>query len=343
MTSKLARLRENRALQQQLDRAVELHNTGESQEAIVEYRAFLAAMIQRGEAEHPNALIAATNLALLLAASGQAEEAAALCESTTNSYESTYGPYSEKTLESRSNLGRILHTLGRFTEAAAQHEFVLTNADAGSPLAIGSRWQLGYAMSKLGRLDEAESQMRGVVEELTTLDGPTLQARLVLGDLLNEHEKYEEALSEYAAVVAAGAEQELVTRSAHLGRATTLAALGRYGEAEAECELAIAGNHPLDEMARLQRARIRTERGDLEAAEDDLQALWDECENEWGTDAIITWGVREAYGLLLIEVERFDEAVELLTQVAAKWTNVHGPQSTQALRARQALDRATRH
>lgn len=226
------------------------------------------AIVERGAGpDHPDALIARSNLGAVLLYQGQAREAVHLLEAATAGLERLRGPDDQDVLASLSVLGNALQGLGRTEEAeqvlrrvATSRERLLGAEDARTLLAQGN---LAVLLRGTGRPGEAELLLRRVIEVRRRLAGPddrqVLLTEINLIDLLTGAGRFDEAEAlALNALERADRQQDdpATLVNALNGLGLLYFAQGRHGEAEpilvrslSASEAAFGANHPTTLLA----------------------------------------------------------------------------------------------
>lgn len=197
-----------------------------------------------GEAERPETLTAANNLALLLLRMGRHAEAEELCVSTVAAQRRVLGDAHPSTLTSIHNLGLVFNAQRRFPEAETQFRASVAGWRAlkrdQDPCLLTSMRYLGVLLVNSGRAEESVPYLRDAWNGLRATLGEdqriTLQVASNLEDALRAARRLEETESL--------ARQCLPLRRKALGdrdpdtlesiraHASTLRLLGRFDEAE---------------------------------------------------------------------------------------------------------------
>ena len=211
------------------------------------------------------------------------------------------GPDHPDTLDSRSNLARVLAARAdraRLEEAEAEYRAVLEARTRvlgpDHPDTLDSRSNLARvlaARADRARLEEAEAEYRAVLEARTRVLGPdhpdTLDSRSNLARVLAtraDRARLEEAEAEYRAVLEARTRalgpDHPDTLDSRSNLALVLADRGRLEEAEAEYRAvleartrALGPDHPDTLDSRSNLARVLATRGRLEEAEAEYRAV----------------------------------------------------------------------
>ena len=202
------------------------------------------------------------------------------------------GPDHPDTLDSRSNLARVLAARGRPEEAEAGYRAVLEARTRvlgpDHPDTLDSRSNLARVLADRGRLEEAEAGYRAVLEARTRVLGPdhpdTLDSRSNLARVLADRGRLEEAEAGYRAVLEARTRvlgpDHPDTLDSRSNLARVLADRGRLEEAEAgyravlEARTRVLGpDHPDTLDSRSNLARVLAARGRREEAEAEYRAV----------------------------------------------------------------------
>ncbi len=157
------------------------------------------------------------------------------------------------------NLGNLLHEVGRDAEA----EPLLRRAARLDPALAEAHNSLALLLQRQGRAREALECYRSAVAKRPAYAA----APNNLGTLYRELGQLDEAVAQYRAALDQG--ESLETRS---NLAALLERANRLDEAAVEAERALSLD-PRDPAARVTLAKLRSRRGDAEAARRDYQAL----------------------------------------------------------------------
>jgi tetratricopeptide (TPR) repeat protein len=219
----------------------------------------------------------------------------------------------------------------------------------GHPSSIRAWEVLAGCAHDQGRLDDAESAYRGVVQRSTqrlgASDERTLSARSGLASVLIDGGRYAEAEAELRGVIlvreslgGTGARESLTLRA---NLALALAEQGKLAEALAEQRAladrsaAILGPaHDSTATARLNLAESLRRSGDSDAALALNRLVVEECARELGWTHHSTLSGVEGAALLLVRLERFDEAAELICEARSRIEPVLGEESDWVHRVR---------
>lgn len=234
-------------------RAQALEEAGKVDEAIALNRTLLAdpalAALSDG-AELSDTL--RHNLAYALNNSGGAEEAEALIRQVLASESKRLGPDHPQTLYTKKVLGQSLHRQGRLEDAvklyAEVYEKRKQRYGADHPLTLGSGSQLASAYNTLGRPAEAEPLLRRELEvrvargEDASIESTVV--RVMLATSLEKLGRYDEAIAVADRAIASEAGKPTRdTVAARNAKATALFKAGRVRDAKSTWDEALALAH----------------------------------------------------------------------------------------------------
>ena len=139
--------------------------------------------------DHDDTLATMNNLARVLNAQGEFEEALGLDRQALAAYTARYGELDRRTMTSRANLASGLYGLGRLDEAAAEFEGTLESMRRGlgneHPDTLLVANNLGFVLIQAGRIEEGEAQLMWALQEqeraLGQWHNTTLQTKNNLG------------------------------------------------------------------------------------------------------------------------------------------------------------------
>ncbi|MGB8096955.1 MAG: tetratricopeptide repeat protein [Terracidiphilus sp.] len=266
------------------------------------------------------------------------------------------GPNDQKTLESMTQLGLILHREGHAAEAEKMerqaYEGTRRILGSDNALTLESEDYLASALVYLGRFDEAEKLEREVVERATRVLGPnserTLRAMDNLGDALLWQDRNLEAEQEFRRLLQvagrAWGPENPGTLRATSSLATALAGEGRLAEAEpldrstlATEERVLGPDHPLTGDTRESLAYVLS----LEGKQADAEKLYRESlasrTRAFGPESSLTLFSKFELVGLLYKMGRFREAENQGRETLKAQVRTMGPESPYALRSKVLL------
>ena len=266
------------------------------------------------------------------------------------------GPNHQKTLESMTQLGLILHREGHAAEAEKTelraYEGTRRILGPDNSLTLEAEDYLASALVYLGRFDEAEKLEREVVERATRVLGPnserTLRAMDNLGAALLWQNRNREAEQEFRRLLQvagrAWGPENPGTLRATSSLATALAGEGRLAEAEpldrstlATEERVLGPDHPLTGDSRESLAYVLS----LEGKRADAEKLYRESlasrTRAFGPESSLTLFSKFELVDLLYNMGHFREAENQGRETLKAQVRTMGPESPYVLRSKDLL------
>lgn len=266
------------------------------------------------------------------------------------------GPNDQKTLESMTQVGLILHREGHAAEAEKMelqaYEGTRRILGSDNSLTLEAEDYLASALVYLGRFDEAEKLEREVVERATRVLGPnserTLRAMDNLGAALLWQNRNLEAEQEFRRLLqvagAAWGPENPGTLRATSSLATALAGEGRLAEAEpldrstlATEERVLGPDHPLTGDSRESLAYVLSLEGKRANAEKLYRESLASRTRAFGPESSLTLFSESELADLLYNMGRFREAENQGRETLKTQIRTMGPESLYALKSKDLL------
>ncbi|MGB0716165.1 MAG: tetratricopeptide repeat protein [Phycisphaerae bacterium] len=296
------------------------------------------------------------NLGWALREQGKFDEAESLLRELLALRLCKFGPTSRKVATTQQNLAGILLRLGKYAEAEAIYrelqEKWQDDSDETQSMRKTTTSELAWALRGQKKYAEAEPLFRRVLTSAQEELGPdhpnTFRAMYDLARILDSRKKFDEA-EQFDRDALAG--RRRVLGDDHPSTQVSTAALGRllvsrhkYFEAESLCELAYEGlrsnlgeSHPITLNAGSYLATAYQMRHSPYAGEPFIRQLLEAQIKVAGQQGGEPMRTRLKLANILIDLERFEEAEQMIEELLAFYTEQFGPSHPKTWKGRESL------